>query len=105
MGPSGLFLVLGQGCTTVLGSTDVVEQLSFSMFPSILSFDFDSIWHTFLTFLGPYLVTFWGFGRVHQLFWGLFIYLNNFHFLLPSILTFGFDFIWGNFLLFGTLMG
>ena len=28
---------------TVLGSTRVVEQLSFSMFPSILTFDFDLI--------------------------------------------------------------
>ena len=30
-GPNGLFLGLGKGSNTVLGSTHVVEQLSFSM--------------------------------------------------------------------------
>ena len=39
-GPNGLFLGLGKGSNTVLGSTHVVEQLSFSMFLSILIFDF-----------------------------------------------------------------
>ena len=38
---------------TVLGSTHIVKQLSFSMFPSILTFDFDLILGSFLTFLGP----------------------------------------------------
>ena len=38
---------------TVLGSTHIVEQLSFSMFPSILTFDFDLILGSFLTFWGP----------------------------------------------------
>ena len=37
----------------VLGSTHVVEQLSFSLFLSILTFDFDSILGSFLTFWGP----------------------------------------------------
>ena len=46
-GPNGLFLGMGEGSKTVLGSTYVVEQLSFSMSPSILTFDFD------LTFWGP----------------------------------------------------
>ena len=32
-GPNGLFLGLGKGLNTVLGSTHVVEQLSFSMLP------------------------------------------------------------------------
>ena len=32
-GPNGLFLGLGKGAKTVLGSTYVVEQLSFSMLP------------------------------------------------------------------------
>ena len=41
------------GWTTVLGSAHVVEQLSFSMFPSILRFDFDLILGSFFTFLGP----------------------------------------------------
>ena len=35
-----------------MGSTHVVEQLSFSMFPSILTFDFDSIFGSFLIFWG-----------------------------------------------------
>ena len=38
-----LRLGLGKGSKTVLGYTHVVEQLSFSMFPSILTFDFDLI--------------------------------------------------------------
>ena len=42
-GPIGLFLRLGEVSKTVLGSTHVVEQLSFSMFPSILTLDFDLI--------------------------------------------------------------
>ena len=41
------------GSITVLGSTHVVEQLSFSMFLSILTFDFDLILGSFLTFWGP----------------------------------------------------
>ena len=36
-----------------MGSTHVVEKLSISMFPSILTFDFDSILGLFLTFGGP----------------------------------------------------
>ena len=32
-GLNGLFLVIGNGPNTVLGSTNVVEQLSFSMLP------------------------------------------------------------------------
>ena len=39
--------------TTVLRSTHVVGQLSFSLFLSILTFDFDLILGLFLTFLGP----------------------------------------------------
>ena len=52
-GPNGLFLGSGQGSKSVLGSTNVVEQLSFSLFLSILTFDFDSILGSFLTFWGP----------------------------------------------------
>ena len=53
-GPNGLFLGL-EKCykKTVFESTHVVEQLSFSMFPSILTFDFDLILGSFLTFWGP----------------------------------------------------
>ena len=39
-GPNGLLLGLGLGSTTVLGSTHVVKQLSFSLFLLILTFDF-----------------------------------------------------------------
>ena len=49
----------GQGSKTVLGSVHIVEQLLFSMFPSILTYYFDLI-------LGP-------FGRVQKLFWGLLV--------------------------------
>ena len=35
-----LFLGLGKGSNTVLGSTHVVEQLSFSMLSTFLIFDF-----------------------------------------------------------------
>ena len=41
--PNGIFLGSMWGSKTVLGSTNVVEQLSFSMFPSILTFYFDLI--------------------------------------------------------------
>ena len=44
---------MGKGLKTVLGYTHVVEQLSFSMFPSILTFDFDLILGSFFTFGGP----------------------------------------------------
>ena len=37
----------------VLGSTHIVQQLLFSLFPSILMFDFVLILDLFLTFLGP----------------------------------------------------
>ena len=51
--PNGLFSGLGKGSKTVLGSTHVVEQLSFSVLPSILTFDFDLIFGLFLIFWGP----------------------------------------------------
>ena len=53
LGPDKLFLESGYGSKTVLGSTHVVEQLLFSMFSSILTFDFDLIFGSFLTFWGP----------------------------------------------------
>ena len=43
-------------------STHVVEQLSFSLFPSTLTFDFDSILGLFWTFWGPNGL-FLGFGK------------------------------------------
>ena len=44
------FLGFGSGSTPFLGSTHVVEQLSFSLFLSILTFDFDLILGSFLPF-------------------------------------------------------
>ena len=52
-GPNGLFLGLWRGSKTVLGSTHVVEQLSFSLFLSILTFDFYVILGSFFTCWGP----------------------------------------------------
>ena len=57
---------------TVLGSTHVAEQLLFSMFPSILTFDFALNLGSFLTFWGSNGL-FWGQGGVQKLFWGLLI--------------------------------
>ena len=37
----------------VLGSTHIVQLFSFSLFPSILAFDFDLILGLFFTFWGP----------------------------------------------------
>ena len=47
-GPYGLYLELGKGSNTVLESTHVVEQLLFSMFSSILTYDLDLILGIFL---------------------------------------------------------
>ena len=46
---------MGKGSKTVLGSTHVVEQLSFSMFSLILIFDFYLIvnFGSFFSFWGP----------------------------------------------------
>ena len=52
-----------------MGSTRVIKQLSFSVFPSILTFDFDLILGSFLNFWGPNGL-FLGFGRVQELFSG-----------------------------------
>ena len=52
-GPKGLFLGLGKGSPTDLGSIHVVEQILFSLFLSILTFNFDSILGSFMTFWGP----------------------------------------------------
>ena len=81
-----------------MGSNYVVEQLSFSMFISILNFDFDLILRSFLTFWGPnglFLGAGYGlktvFGSIHvveQLLFSMF----------SLILTFDFDLILGSFL-------
>ena len=51
-GPNGQFLGLMWGLKTVLGSTHIVKQLSFSMIPSTLIIDFDLILGPFFTFGG-----------------------------------------------------
>ena len=56
-GPNGLILGLEMGSKTVLDSTHVVEQLSSSLFLSILTFYFDLIlnfWGPNRLFLGPW---------------------------------------------------
>ena len=79
-------------------STHVVEQLSFSLFLSILTFNFDLILGSFLTFWGPDGL-FLGSGKgsktvlrcthvVEQLLFSI----------VPSILTYDFDLISGSFL-------
>ena len=65
----GCFWVPGM-IHTVVGSTHVVEQLSFSMFPSTLAFNFDLMFWSFLTFWAL-MGYFWGWGRVQKLFCGL----------------------------------
>ena len=54
MGPLWAILGVGVGFDNCLGSTHVVEQISFSLFLLILTFDFDLIFRSFLTFWGPY---------------------------------------------------
>ena len=67
-----------------MGSTYVVEQHSFSIFPSNLAFEFDLILRSFLNFWGPNVFLggpngfcwgpnglFWGWGRDQTMFWGL----------------------------------
>ena len=51
----------------VLESTHIVQQLLFSLFPSILMYDFDFILGLFLTFFGPnglFLGLMWGLKTV-----------------------------------------
>ena len=57
--------------TTILGSTHVVKQLSFSLLLSILTFDFDIILGLFFLVFGALTGYFWSWGRVQQLIWGL----------------------------------
>ena len=85
---------------TVLRSANVVKKLSFSMFLSILTFEFDlhfglllNIWGTNELFLGSEWdakIYLWSTNVVEQL---------SFY-IVPSILTFDFDLISGLFLTF-----
>ena len=65
---SGLILGSGYSSNAVPRSTYVVKQLSFSMIPSILTFDFDLIFGHF--FGGSRTGLFLGRGRVQKVFWG-----------------------------------
>ena len=67
-GPNDLLLGLGSGSKTVLGSTHVLEQLLFSIVPSIMTFDIYLSLGSFFPFwaLKGY---FWGRGRAQKLFW------------------------------------
>ena len=80
----------GKSSNTVSGSTNVVEQLSFSLFLSILTFDFHLILGSYLTFCGhngqflglgkgSYTVL-WSTHEVEQL--SLFYYLKFRHLIL-----------------------
>ena len=83
-----------------MGSTHVVEQLSFSLFPSILTFDFDSILGSFLTFWGPNEL-FLGSGYSSTTVLESTHVVEQLSFsMLPLILTFDFDLIFGSFLTF-----
>ena len=68
--PNWLFLGSMWGSKTVLGSTHVVDQLLFSIVSSILTFDFDLMLGSFLTF-SALLGYFWAWHRAQKLFWGL----------------------------------
>ena len=81
-----------------MGSTHLVEQLSFSMFPSILTFDFDFIFGSFLIFSGPTgLLLGFGLGLTTVLGSSYVVEKLSFS-MFPSILTFDFDLILGSFL-------
>ena len=83
--------------TTVLRSTHVVEQLSFPLFLSILTFDFDSILGSFFTFWGPNGLVL-GLGKGPNTVLGFTFVVEQLSFsMFPSTLTFELDLIWGHF--------
>ena len=85
---------------TILGSTHVVEQLSFFMFPSTLTFDFDFIFGSSLTFWGPNELFLWlGKGWTNVLGSTHVVEQLSF-FMFLAFLTFDFDLILGSFLTF-----
>ena len=91
---------MGKGSNTVLGSTHVVEQLSFSMFSSILTFDVYLFWDIFSSFGGPNRL-FLGLWKGSKTVLGSTHVVEQLSFsMLPSILTFDFDLILGLFLAF-----
>ena len=94
---NGLSLGLEYGSTTVLGSTYVVEQLSFSLFFSILTFYFDLILGSFFTFWGPNEL-FLGLGKGSNTVFGSTHVVEQLSFsMLSSFLIFDFYLILGYF--------
>ena len=89
------------GLDNFLGSTRIVEQLSFTMFLSILTFEFELILGSFFTF--------WGLnGLILGVEYGSTTVLGSTYVveqlsssLFLSILTFDFDLIFGSFFTFG----
>ena len=86
---------LGKGWKIVLRSTHVVEQLSFSIVPSIPTFDFDYILGSSFTFLGPN-VLFLCLGKGSKTVLGSDHVVEQLSFsIVPSILTLHYDSILG----------
>ena len=84
------------GSKTVLGCNYVVEQLSSSLYFSILTFYFDLILGSFLTFWGPNGL-FLGLGKGSNTVLGSTHVVEQLSFfMLSSILTFDFYLFWGN---------
>ena len=84
-----------------MGSTYVVEQLSSSLFFSILTFYFDLILGSFFTFWGPNGL-FLGLGKGSNTVLGSTHVVEQLSFsMFSSILTFDFYLFWGNFFSFG----
>ena len=80
-----------------MGSAHVVEQLSFSMLPSILTFDFDLIFGSFLNVWGPNGL-FLGLKKCSKtVFESTHIFVQLSFSMFTSILTFDFDSILGSF--------
>ena len=79
----------------ILGSTQILQQLLISLFPSILTLDFDLILGLFFTFGGPH-GHFLGFGVGFKKFLGSTHIVEQLSFcMFPSILIFDFDLIFG----------
>ena len=86
---------VGEGLKNYFWATHVVEQLSFSMLPSILTFDFDSILGSFFTFWGPNAL-FLGLAKGPNTVLGSTHVVEHFSFSsFLSILKFDFDLILG----------
>ena len=84
-----------------MGSNYVVEQLSSSLFFSILTFYFDLILGSFFTFWGPNGL-FLGLGKGSNTVLGSTHVVEQLSFsMFSSILTFDFYLFWGNFFSFG----